>query len=101
MKNKEILLDSDLNYKKKLVNVDLLNELFKRSNSVKANNKEFKFKIKNNLELNDEFEKNEQFKNKIFQMKINLIKFALSKNNLKEENYSNHKDEQNNIINTD
>ena len=101
LKNKEILLDSDLNYKKKLVNVDLLNELFKRSNSVKANNKEFKFKIKNNLELNDEFEKNEQFKNKIFQMKINLIKFALSKNNLKEENYSNHKDEQNNIINTD
>ena len=99
LKNKKILLDNDINYKKKLVNVDLLNELFKRSNSVKANNKEFI--IKNNIELKDEFEKTEKFENKILQIKINLIKFALNKNNLKEENYSNNKDEKNNIVNSD
>ena len=98
LKNKEILIDNDINYKKKLVNVDLLNNLFKRCNSVKANNKEFK--INNNLELKDKLEQKEKFENIILQLKINLIKFAFSKGGLEKEDYSNNKNEQNNIINT-
>ena len=99
LKNKELLLDSDINYKKKMVNVDLLNELFRRSNSVKENNKEFIFK--NNLEIKDELKNNRELEKKILLLKINLIKFSLNKNNLKLDNNSNHKDVQDNIINTD
>ena len=98
LKKKEILIDNDINYKKKLVNVDLLNNLFKRCNSVKANNKEFK--INDNLELKDKLEQKEKFENIILQLKINLLKFAFSKGGLEKEDYSNNKNEQNNIINT-
>ena len=98
-KNKDILLDNEINYKKKFVNLDLLNDIFKRSNSVKASDKEFK--INNKLDLKEEIEKSEELEKKLFLLKINLIKFSLSKNNLKEENYSNLGNEQNDIINTD
>ena len=78
-KNKNILLENDFNLKKKLVNIDLINDIFKKSNSVKEKNNE-----NNKINYSDLEDKNKIIKKEdklISKFRINLLNYVMKRQN--------------------
>lgn len=78
-KDKNFFLENDINIEKKLVNVDLINNIFKRSNSVKDNNK--LYKKENDLKQI----KNINYNELILLFRIKLLAFALQRRDIDKE----------------
>ena len=75
-KYKKFLKVNDVDIRKKFLNIDLVNNIIKRSKSVKILNKE-----NNDINYFDSFEQRQKIENKVSLLRLNLLNYALKKKN--------------------
>lgn len=75
-KYKKFLKVNDVDIRKKFLNIDLVNDIIKRSKSVKILNKE-----NNDINYFDSFEQRQKIENKVSLLRLNLLNYALKKKN--------------------
>ena len=78
-KYKKFLKLNDVDIRKKSLNIDLVNDIIKRSKSVKILNKE-----NNDINYFDSFEQGQKIEKKVSLLRLNLLDYALKKKNFKE-----------------
>ena len=74
-KKKDILINKDIDIRKKMINIDLINNIFKKSNSVKDINKEII--TKEESQLDDIQSKINIFEKVLYIFRIKLLNFAV------------------------